>query len=118
MINMVYSLAPRSFLFIVTKRQLPYGKAYLMKKIRQSVDRLKEHDEAHGEAAKRRGSRRSERRRVPETAGQDGSIEETKEESKQTPVRNNNLNRSHTVDKLVFKEDIKANYRPTFTHRT
>ena len=57
MINMVYSLAPRSLLFIVTKRQLPYGKAYLMKKIKQSVDRLKEHD---AEAAKRSGSRKKE----------------------------------------------------------
>ena len=111
MINMVYSLAPRSFLFIVTKRQLPYGKAYLMKKIKQSVDRLKEHDRAHAEAAKGSESRTNEQTEKAETTEKDQAAEEeTKEESKQSSAKHSssNLNRSHTVDQLVFKEDIKT----------
>ena len=115
---MVYSLAPRSFLFIVTKRQLPYGKAYLMKKIKQSVDRLKEHDRAHTEAAKGSGSRTNEQTEKAETTEKDQAAEEeTKEESKQSSARQSSLNRSHTVEQLVFKEDINTTKGPTRTQR-
>ena len=65
MINMVYSLAPRCFLFVVTKRQLPYTKAYLMKKIKQSVDKLKEQEQAYNDARKR--SKEAKKRIVSET---------------------------------------------------
>ena len=99
MINFAYSLAPKTFLFVVTKRQLPYGKAYLQKKIKESVDLLKEQDQAYRNARKRS----KEAKRVGKRANvePDEAIkEETKEESKQNieGVKHDHLNRSHRVD--------------------
>ena len=95
---MVYSLAPKSFLFVVTRKQLPYGNAYLMKKIKESVDKLKDQEKAYKGALKRSGSRKNEQRGISETAEQDEATEETKGESKQSHARHNSLNRSHRLD--------------------
>ena len=59
MINMIYSLAPKSFLFIVSRRKLPYNQSYVAKKIKQSADKLKEQEEAFNQSRKRNKEQKS-----------------------------------------------------------
>ena len=41
MIHLVHSIAPKSFLFVVTRRKLPYGQQYVRMKVKDTVEKLK-----------------------------------------------------------------------------
>ena len=47
MIHLVHSLAPKSFIFIVTRRKLPYGQQYVRLKVKETVEKLKNQEKAH-----------------------------------------------------------------------